>query len=114
MVRPKARVARTYASLFGLKKGCCGTPLFFSLLQCGVMPKIAEPSDDGEISKRLLPTELTDQQFEALMAEAKEVDALFQAPLVLRKPNVESKQLSASRDPLHSCIKAWLRGQLRA
>jgi hypothetical protein len=49
------------------------------------MPRIGEPSADGEMSsKTLQPTMLTDEEFEALMAEAKEVDALFQKPLVLR------------------------------
>lgn len=50
------------------------------------MPKIGEPSADGEI---LLPTMMTDEEFASLMAEAKEVDALFQKPLVLRKPDVD-------------------------
>ena len=52
------------------------------------MPKIGEPSADGEMSKRLQSPILTDEEFEALMAEAKEVDALFQKPLVLRKPDI--------------------------
>ena len=53
------------------------------------MPKIAEPSADGEMPKRLQSPMLTDEEFEALMAEAKEVDALFQKPLVLRNPDVD-------------------------
>ena len=53
------------------------------------MSKIPEPPADDEMSKRLLPTMLTDEEFEALMAEAKEADALFQKPLVLRKPDVD-------------------------
>jgi hypothetical protein len=53
------------------------------------MPKIGEPSADGEMSKRPLPTMMTDEEFSSLMAEAKEVDALFQKPLVLRKPDVD-------------------------
>jgi len=53
------------------------------------MPKIGEPSADGEMSKTLQSPILTDEEFESLMAEAKEVDALFQKPLVLRKPHVD-------------------------
>ena len=53
------------------------------------MPKIGEPSADGEMSKTLQSQILTDEEFELLMAEAKEVDALFQKPLVLRKPDVD-------------------------
>jgi hypothetical protein len=45
------------------------------------MPEIPEPSADDEMSKRLLPTMLTDEEFEALMAEAKKVDALLQKPI---------------------------------
>jgi hypothetical protein len=53
------------------------------------MPKIGEPSADGETPKRLQSPMLTDEEFESLMAEAKKVDALFQKPLVLRKPHVD-------------------------
>jgi hypothetical protein len=53
------------------------------------MPKIAEPPADGEMSKRLQSPILTNEEFEALMAEAKKVDALFQKPLVLRKLDVD-------------------------
>jgi hypothetical protein len=53
------------------------------------MPKTAEPSAEREISKSLRPTILTDEELEALMAEAREVDALFQNPLALRKPSHE-------------------------
>jgi hypothetical protein len=49
------------------------------------MPKTALPPADGEISKPVLPEMLTDEEIEVLMAEAKEVDAIFQKTLAPMK-----------------------------